>query len=144
MRAVYRYWSTIVFLAVIVQVGFAGYGAFSVVGDVDDKGSVDEDTVGDAFGPHVGFGYLVVLSGLILLILAFAARHRIKHSAILFVLLFIQPPLAWIAGGTSAVGFFHPVNALLIFGLSGYIAVTEWRGRAGGAIAAPTPRAEST
>ena len=43
MRAAYRYWSWLVFLAVVLQVGFAGYGAFSVVNDVDDAGSVDED-----------------------------------------------------------------------------------------------------
>lgn len=129
MRAVYRYWSLLVVLAVVVQVGFAGYGAFAVVGDVDDKGSVDEDMLEDAFGAHVGFGYLVVLIGLILLVLALVARHRIKHSAILAGLLIVQVPLAWIGGGAAGVGFLHPVNALLIFGLSGFIAVTEWRAR---------------
>jgi hypothetical protein len=131
MRAVYRYWSWLVFLAVIVQVGFAGYGAFSVVGDVDDKGSVDEDMLEDAFGLHLGFGYLVVLTGLVLLVLALVARHRIKQSAILAGLLIIQPPLAWIGGGAAAVGFLHPVNALLIFGLSGSIAWAEWQVRKG-------------
>jgi hypothetical protein len=129
MRAVYRYWSLLLVLAVVVQVGFAGYGAFSVVNDVDDKGSVDEDMLEDGFGAHVGFGYLVVLIGLILLVLALVARHRIKHSAILAVLLIVQVPLAWIGGGSAGVGFLHPVNALFIFGLSGWIAMTEWRGR---------------
>jgi hypothetical protein len=139
MRGVYRYWSLLVVLAVVVQVGFAGYGAFSVVGDVDDKGSVDEDMLEDAFGAHVGFGYLVVLTGLILLVLALVGRHRIKHSAILAVLLVVQVPLAWIGGSAAGVGFLHPVNALLIFGLSSFIAVTEWRGRHAGAPAAPMP-----
>jgi hypothetical protein len=142
MRAVYRYWSLLVFIAVIVQVGFAGYGAFHVVGDIDDNGSVDEDGLDDAFGAHIGFGYLVVISGLILLILALVARHRIKHSAILFVLLLIQPPLAWIAGGAAAVGFLHPINALIIFGLSGFIATMEWRGRHGAAATGPAMPAE--
>ena len=130
MRAVYRYWSWLVFVAVIVQVGFAGYGAFAVANDIDDKGSVDEDMFEDAFGPHAALGYLVVLTGLILLILALVARHRIKHSAVLFGLLIVQVPLAWIGFGVPAIGFFHPVNALLIFGLSGFIATSEWRERA--------------
>jgi predicted TIM-barrel enzyme len=138
MRAVYRYWSWLVFLAVIVQVGFAGYGAFSVVADVDDKGSVDEDMLEDGFGLHLGFGYLVVLTGLILLVLALVARHRIKQSAILAGLLIIQPPLAWIGGGAAAVGVLHPVNALVIFGLSGLIAYAEWQDRKG-VSAAPLP-----
>jgi hypothetical protein len=130
MRAVYRYWSLLVVLLVVVQVGFAGYGAFAVVGDVDDKGAVDEDMLEDAFGAHIGFGYLVVLSGLILLVLSLVGRHRIKHSSILAGLLIVQVPLAWIGGSAAGVGFLHPVNALLIFGLSTFIAVTEWRGRA--------------
>jgi hypothetical protein len=129
MRAVYRYWSWLVFLAVVVQVGFAGYGAFSVVNDVDDAGTVDEDMLEDGFGLHIGFGYLVLLTGLILLILALVARRRIKESAILFGLLILQVLLAWFGGDAPAIGFFHPVNALFIFGLSGWIAASEWRGR---------------
>jgi hypothetical protein len=35
MRAAYRYWSGVVFLAVLLQIGFAGYGAFAVANDVD-------------------------------------------------------------------------------------------------------------
>ena len=136
MRAVYRYWSWLVLLAVVVQVGFAGYGAFSVANDIDDKGSVDEDMFGDAFGPHAALGYLVVLSGLILLILALVARHRIKHSAILFGLLILQVLLAWFGFGIPAIGFFHPVNALVIFGLSGSIAFFEWQTRNPSATAA--------
>jgi hypothetical protein len=144
MRAVYRYLSMLVFVAVIVQVGFAGYGAFSAAGDVEDNGSIDEDQFGDAFGLHAGFGYLVILLGLILFIVALVGRHRIKHSAILFGLLVLQLLLAWFGFETPFIGFFHPINALVIFGLTGYIAMTEWRGRAGGAIAAPAPPAEAT
>ena len=66
------------FLAIVVQVGLAGYGAFSVAGDVD-KATVNEDQFGDAFGLHIALGYLAVLAGLVLLILALLARSRIKH-----------------------------------------------------------------
>ena len=129
MRAVYRYWSWLVFLAVIVQVGFAGYGAFATAKDIDDSGSVDEDMFIDNFGLHMGLGYIIVLTGLILLILAAVARHRIKHSAILFGLLVLQVILAWVGFGVPAVGFFHPVNALAIFAVSGWIALGEWQTR---------------
>jgi hypothetical protein len=138
MRAVYRYWSWLVFLAVVVQVGFAGYGAFSVAGDVEDA-SVDEDMFADAFGPHAALGYLVVLSSLILLILAAIARHRVKQSAILFGLLILQVLLAWFGFESPFIGFFHPVNALVIFALSGSIAFTEWQARKAASAPAAIP-----
>jgi hypothetical protein len=126
MRAVYRYLSLLIFAAVILQVGFAGYGAFSVAGDVEDA-SVDEDMFGDAFGPHAGFGYLLMLLALIALIVALVARHRIKHTAILFGLLVLQLLLAWFGFESPFIGFFHPINALVIFAVSGWIGITEWR-----------------
>lgn len=138
MRAVYRYLSWLVFLAVIVQVGFAGYGAFGVAHDIDDNGSVDEDMFNDSFGLHAGFGYLVILLGLILLVISLIGRYRMKHSAIVAGLLVLQWFLAIGGYNAAAIGFFHPVNALVIFALTGWIAMTEWRGRAA-AVAAPVP-----
>ena len=66
MTTVYRWWSWLVALAVVVQVGLAGYGAFYVANKVEDE-TVDEDKFEDGFGAHIGFGYLVVLTGLLLL-----------------------------------------------------------------------------
>jgi hypothetical protein len=129
MRAVYRYLSLLIFVGVIVQVGFAGYGAFAVAHDIDDNGTVDEDMFVDDFGLHAAFGYLVILLGLILLVVALVGRYRIKHSAILAGLLVLQFVLALAGYGLAALGSLHPVNALLIFGLSGWIAMSEWRGR---------------
>ena len=127
MAAVYKYLAGLVFLAVIVQIGFAGYGAFSVASDVDD-GPVNEDRVEDVFGLHAGFGYLVILLGLILLVVSLVARHRVKHTLILFGLLVLQVILAWIGFEVPWVGFFPPINAMVIAGLIGFIAMTEFRG----------------
>jgi phosphoglycerol transferase MdoB-like AlkP superfamily enzyme len=140
MRTVYRWWAAIVFLAVVVQVGFAGYGAFYVAHKVD-KGVVNESKFEDGFGLHSGFGYLVVLGGLVLLLLALAARtgkRRTLQSLGLFVLLIAQVLLAWIGFGVPAVGFFHPVNALAIFAFSGYLASTEWRMKDAALVAEPS------
>jgi hypothetical protein len=139
MRAVYRYLSLLVFAAVVLQVGFAGYGAFSVANDVGDGESVDEDTFEDGFGIHAGFGYLVILLGLIALIVALVARHRIKPAAILFGLLVLQLLLAWFGSEAPVIGFFHPVNALVIFAVSGWIAMTEWRSRSEVPASSPLP-----
>jgi hypothetical protein len=127
MAAVYKYLAGLVFLAVIVQIGFAGYGAFSVASDVDD-GPVNEDRFEDVFGMHAGFGYLVVLLGLILLVVSLIARHRVKHTLILFGLLVLQVILAWIGFEVPWIGFFHPINAMAIAGLSGFLAMSELRG----------------
>jgi hypothetical protein len=129
VQTVYRYWAWIVFAAVVLQVGFAGYGAFFVAGAVDDN-PVNEDKFEDGFGIHAGFGYLVLLLVLIYLLLAFAARvggSRIKKNAILFGLLILQVLLAWFGFEVAAIGFFHPINALLIFALSGSMAWSSWR-----------------
>ena len=127
MSAVYKYLAGVVFVAVLVQIGFAGYGAFSVAGDVDG-GVVDEKRFEDVFGLHAGFGYLVLLLGLILMIVALIGRRRIKHTVALFVLLVVQMLLAWFGFEVAWIGFFHPINAVLIAGLSGMLAMTEWRG----------------
>ena len=128
MAAVYKYLAGLVFLAVLVQIGFAGYGAFAVAKDTDG-GTVNEDRFEDVFGLHAGFGYLVVLLGLILLVVALIARHRIRHTLILFGLLILQVILAWIGFEAPWIGFFHPINAIAIAGLSGFIVMSEFRGR---------------
>jgi hypothetical protein len=135
VQAVYRYWAGLVFLLVVVQIGFAGYGAFYVANKVDDN-PVNQDKFDDGFGLHAGFGYIVVLAVLLFLLIAFAARvgkQRLIRNAVLFGLLILQVILAWIGAAVPAIGFFHPVNALLIFGLSGSIAWASWRGTAAAA-----------
>jgi hypothetical protein len=130
LNGLYRWWSALVFLLVIVQVGFAGYGAFSVAHDTDNGGTVDEDSFEDSFGLHAGFGYLVVLSGLILLAIGVAAgkgKWRLGRHGLLGLLLIVQVLLAWIAFDTPEIGFLHPVNALVIFTLSGWIAWSQWK-----------------
>ena len=130
MQTVYRYWAWIVFVAIVLQVGFAGYGAFYAANKVEDA-TIDEDTFMDGFGLHSGFGYLVVLLALVFLVVALAARvgkRRIIHTAALFGLLILQVLLAWFGFEVPVIGFFHPINALLIVGLSGWIAWTAWRG----------------
>jgi hypothetical protein len=130
VAAVYRWWSALVVLAIVVQIGFAGYGAFGVAKDAGD-GSVDEDKFDDRFGPHTGFGYLVVLMILLLLIFGAVARvgrPRIVWSAVLFGLGILQILLAWFGSDVPAIGALHPINAFLILGLAGRIAYANFRG----------------
>ena len=128
MTTVYRWWSWLVALAVVVQVGLAGYGAFYVANKVEDE-TVDEDKFEDGFGVHIGFGYLVVLTGLLLLVITLIARpgrQRIWRVVILAGLLVLQVVLAWIGEAVPGLGFLHPINALVLFGLSVWNAWEAW------------------
>jgi uncharacterized membrane protein len=137
MRAVFRWWSAILIVAVLVQIGFAGYGAFYVV-DKADEGSkiVTSDQVDHGFGPHQ-FGYIVILLGLILVPLAFAAKvdqMRKRMSILIAVLLILQFVFAILGWAWAPLGFLHPLNAIAIAAVTGMLARIEWRG---GARAAP-------
>jgi hypothetical protein len=125
LRTVYRWWSWLIFGLVIVQVGLAGYGAFYVANKVDD-GTVNEDKFEDGFGIHWVVGMLIVLLILIGFFIALAGGirgRRLKAAGLLLGLGILQIVLAELGFAVPAIGFFHPVNALAIFALSGYIAV---------------------
>ncbi len=130
LRSLYIGWSALLFLLIMIQVGFAGYGSFAVARDVADARTVDEDRFDDLWGLHLGFGYIVILAGLVLLALGVAAgigKWRLGRHGVLALLLIVQLFLAWIGEETPEIGFLHPLNALFIFALSGWIAWTEWR-----------------
>jgi hypothetical protein len=126
MRTAFRIIATLTSLSVIVQVGFAGYGAFNAI-DEADKASVTKKTIENGFDPHGVLGTVVIALMLVLLIVALLARYKIRIAAVLLVLGLVQWGLA--AGGTSAawVGFFHGINALAIAGIAGSLAGNEWR-----------------
>jgi hypothetical protein len=143
VQAVYRVWSVIVVAAVLLQIGFAGYGAFYVANKVDDN-PVNDDTFMDGWGLHSGFGYLVVLLGLVFLLIALGARvgrQRTLRVLGLFGLMILQVLLAWFGFEFPFIGVFHPINAFLILGLSASIAYQAWRGAARMETAAPEPAA---
>ncbi len=132
MRTLYWAWSMILFAAVIVQIGLAGYGAFYAAKKLEDEGStIDEDVFGDGFGFHIGFGYLLILIGLIFMVIGLIAgigKWRLGRHGLLFLLLFIQLWLAWIGFELPfPSGFLHPINAFLIAGISGWVAWDEWK-----------------
>ena len=141
MRTIYWLWAWLLFVVIVVQVGLAGYGAFYAANKLSDEGStIDEDVFFDGFGLHAGVGYLAILLGLVFLVIGLIAgvgRWRLGKHGALFGLLVLQLLLAWFGYEVPAIGFFHPVNALLLFGLAGSIVWEETRLRR----ASPTPAA---
>ena len=133
MKAAYRWWTAIVFAAVLVQIAFAGYGAFYVVDKADDPAkTVSNDQVDHGFGPHSGFGYIVILLGILLVPLAFGAKvdgMRKKWSILIAVLMVVQFFLAVLGWTWAPLGFLHPINAFLIAATTGVLARREWKER---------------
>ncbi len=138
MRTVYRYWITLIFLAVVVQITAAAYGAFYTAQKLgDQKGSDEQKLISEkmfdhGFGFHIAFGYLIFLGAVVLLLIALAAR--LGKRGVLFalavpVLVALQIVLAWISEAHHAVGPLHGLNALVIFSLTGYMTGQAWRGR---------------
>jgi Family of unknown function (DUF6220) len=130
-RGIYRIWATILTAAVVLQIFFAGYGAFDTADKVSSSGAVvDEDSLEDSFGPHIGFGYLIFLGTLVFLLISFGTRDRkrIYRSLGVVGLLVLQILLAWFGGGVPYVfGGLHPLNAFVILGFLGSITYREWK-----------------
>ena len=128
MRAAFKYLIGLFFVGVVAQVGLAGLGAFHVVHENDDN-ALPKEKAGDWFGAHAAVGYLLLLLSLLILLVALAAHDgRLRRGgALLFGLMVVQVLLAWLGGGVWALGFLHPINALLIFAVSGMLAAAEWR-----------------
>jgi hypothetical protein len=139
LSAIYKYFSPLVFLGVLVQIGFAGYGAFFGSASLDDKGSsLAHEAWDHAWRFHVGFGYIVVYATVLAFLLALLGRigrPQIWWALALGVSGVVQMFLAYLGEDHAKAGFLHPLNALVLFTLSGLIAHRQWRARA--AVTAP-------
>lgn len=131
MRATYRYWTAILVVAVVVQIGAAGYGAFYV----DKKATSGADRATKAqfdhgFNFHDGFGYVIFIGSVLLLLFAIGARlgrRRVLLALAVPLLVALQIALAIIGEHVPAVGVLHPINAFIILGFTGSLAHRAWR-----------------
>ena len=133
-RAVLKYFIPLYIIAVIIQIFLAGEGIFGA------EGSVTEDDQSTTLDPHRALGWIITEPvALLLLITALLAwlpnkRDRILSIALPFIL-FIQLILP---SGGRWVAAFHPLNAILILGILGFLARQLWMQPAEAAEPAPT------
>ena len=136
LATVFRYWLTLLFVAVIAQIAGAAYGAFYAAQKLGDQKGPDEHKLisekafDHGFGFHTGFGYIIFLASIVLLLLALAARlgkRRVLFAAAVPVAVAVQIVLAWASESVHAIGILHGLNALVIFALVGYQVGEEWR-----------------
>jgi hypothetical protein len=139
LSSAFRIWSSLVSLAIVVQVGLAAYGGFHAVDESDDKGTIGKNAVSDGFSAHAALGYIIFLAAIVLLVLAFLARSegpwRPKWSGLVLGLIVVQILFAWLGGGVAWLGVLHGMNALAVAGFAGSLAGREWAAHR----AAPAP-----
>jgi hypothetical protein len=132
-RSILRYVYPLYVVAIILQVYFAGEGIFGAgESSIEDAGSLDL---------HRGFGWFITQPiGLLLLIvtlLAWLPNVRMRVLSILApILLFIQSILPSAGRWVAAL---HPVNAVLLLGLMGYL---TWSFRTGEALVGDVAKSE--
>jgi hypothetical protein len=132
----------VVLVMVVLQIAFAGYGAFYAAHKLEDEGSsITDKTFEDGFGIHIGFGYLLWLAVMVFLVIGVIAgvgKWRLGKHGVLALLLTLQILLAWFGGSVPAIGALHPLNAFVILALSLSIVWDGWQARkAGSAAVAP-------
>jgi hypothetical protein len=132
MRDAFRYLTSILFVAVVVQVALAGYGAFYAVDKSDDDGSISKDAVEHGFNAHAILGTIIVVVMLLLLIVALAGRlgrRYLHYAGGLFLLGILQVAFAALGAAVPALGFLHAVNALAIYAAAALLAHRAWTRR---------------
>jgi hypothetical protein len=123
-----RYVTSLFFLGVIVQFFLVGIGLFGMKhgATIDNAKSLNA---------HRDFGWILTQLGaalmLIFVLLAWPTPRKLLGLWILLIVLAfpVQPILASSGFRHKWVGMFHPVNALILLGLSGYLAHYAWTTR---------------
>jgi hypothetical protein len=141
VRAAFRYLTAVLFVAIVIQVALAAFGAFDAV-HKSKHAPVAHKTIDNGFGPHALFGYIIIILMLVLLIVAAAGRlgpTPIRLAGGLLLAGIIQAILGVISENAPGVGVLHGMNALLIFALSGMLAHQTWAAERGGSTAATAP-----
>jgi hypothetical protein len=129
MRDAFKYLTSLLFLAIVVQVGFAGYGAFNAIDKADSDRQITKKTIENGFDPHGLVGTIVGIVIVLLLITAFAGRVEPlmrRLAAVLFVLGILQFLFAYLGTVSAPLGFLHGINALAIYGAAAFLAHRAW------------------
>ena len=129
MTHAFKSLTSLLFVAVVVQVALAGYGSFYAVDKSDDTGSVSKSAVEHGFNAHAALGTIIVVLMLVLVIVAAVARLGkpwVQWTAGIFGLGIVQMLLAWLGSAVAALGFLHAVNALAIYAAVALLAHRAW------------------
>jgi hypothetical protein len=124
VRAAFRFLAIVLFVAILVQIGFAGYGAFHAIHAAAHH-EVTKKTIESGFDVHGAIGGVIVVALVVLLVLAAVGRLgevELLSAGILALLGVIQAVLGIVSTSVPALGFLHALNAVAILGVSGWLA----------------------
>jgi hypothetical protein len=119
--AAYRWLTTIFFVLVVAQFFLAGLGVFGI--------EAGEGLRDSSLEPHEDLGQVIQAGAVLLLVLVLIARptrHVFVPYIVLFVLAALLQPI-FADPGNELLGGLHGLNALAIFGLSGWLAHRAFR-----------------
>jgi small-conductance mechanosensitive channel len=128
VRTAFRWLTSVLFAAIVVQVGLAGYGSFEAIHKAENS-AVSKKTIEDGFNAHAALGSLIVIVMIVLLVVALAGglgASSIRFSAILVGLGIVQLVLGIVSTSVPVLGFLHTVNALAIYAVSALLAHRTW------------------
>jgi len=124
---VYCYLSAAFVAGVLLQVFFAGVGVFGI--------NAAKVANASSFDLHRGWGFVLMVTSLVLLIIALVAREsaRTMIAALVLAVLTIvaQNVLAAFGDNDKWIGGLHALDGILILLLSAWIAIVAWRRRPG-------------
>lgn len=129
MTNAFKYLTSVLFAAVVVQFALAGYGVFYAAHQVKKHGTVDESGFNDAFNAHAIVGTLIIVVMLLMVIVAVAGRlgpSALKLTGGLLIAGILQMVFADLGRSVAALGFLHLLNAIAIYAVAGLLAHRAW------------------
>jgi hypothetical protein len=127
MRDVFRWFTAVLFVAIVAEIGFAGYGAFDAIHNAAQK-AITKKAIQSGFDIHDALGSVIVLAMLMLLIVAATGRvgpTKLKWASVLAALGIVQAVLGS-ATSVPALGLLHGLDAIAIFVVAGMLAHRTW------------------
>jgi hypothetical protein len=128
VRAAFRYLTSVLFLAIVVQVGLASYGAFDAIHKAKHA-SVTKKTIEHGFDAHAALGTIIVILLLLTFVVAAAARMGrawVPWIGGLFVAGVVQMVLGTASANVPWLGFFHGIVALAMYAGVALLAHRAW------------------
>jgi heme A synthase len=128
MRTTFKSVTSVLFVAIVVQVALAAFGSFDAV-HKSKHAPVTHKTIDNGFNAHSALGYIILIVMLLLVLVAAAGRlgpTPIRFAGGLLLAGIIQAILGSVSQNAPVVGVLHGINALVIYALSGLLAHRAW------------------
>jgi hypothetical protein len=136
MTNAFKYLTSLLFAAVVIQVALAGYGVFYTLHKANEAGSASESAFDHGYHAHAILGTVILVVMILLVVAALAGRlgpSAVKFSVALLVAGILQMAFAALGRSVPVLGFLHVVNALAIYAAAALLAHRAWTRGMGGA-----------